>query len=236
MNLKAHPARWLSAAGAAFLAGCIAVPDYSRTETVTRFEAIAIAELPHGRAAYLVNRCTDRPDRLEACSEFGDHGQFITVQPRGWRIERRFEPSSGDLTLSDDHGSKYAAYLRPEAGASTGEGEIALGDFIRLEWGATRSHTVRVWWRAEPAAGLRALTLDAVPQAGAAGQDLADAADARLPGGVHRVPHRHPGAAARAHRARATGRHSQRGLLRRPAVNAGAAPAGFPRMHMRRHS
>lgn len=170
MNVKARPIRWLPAAAPALLAGCIAVPDYSRTETVTRFEAVAIAELQQGRVAYLVNRCTDRLDRLETCSDHGDHGQFLTVQPRGWRIDRRFEPSSGDLTLSDYHGSKYGAYLPPAAGAPAGEGETALGDFIRLEWGANRPHTVRVWWRAGPAAGFRAVTLDAVPGAGAAGQ------------------------------------------------------------------
>jgi len=136
------------------LNACIALPDYSRDEKTTRFQAIPIVDLPDDQVVYLVNRCTDRPDRKELCSDSGDHGQFLTLQRRGWKIEKMFFPAATDFPLSTYVATKYGTFI-PSPKFESGMEEIPIGDFVSLQWGMYKPRTVRVWLRLAPITSFR---------------------------------------------------------------------------------
>ncbi len=131
------------------LSSCLVLPYVSRTETITRFQVIPIADLENQRTVYLVNRCADRSDLREECSEYGNHGQFLTIQMRGWKLERNFSPAKEDLTLSTYYANRYGFFVPPES-RDLGSNDILLGDFVKLKWGVYERTALRVWLRTTP--------------------------------------------------------------------------------------
>ena len=142
------------------LSSCIPIvlPDYSRSETIMRLQAIHLMDLKNQKAVYFLNKCIDRSisDKEKECSlgpEGG--GQFLTVQAQNWVIDRKFLPSKEDFKLPNDdkYFVRYEIFAPPATRDIESSG-VLVGDFVQIDLRGAhkkKAKVVRVWLQTTPA-------------------------------------------------------------------------------------
>ncbi len=126
----------------AMLAGCIAVPDYSRNTEVYRFQAIRLATIPERGVVFLVQQCGDRPDLRQVCSLHGNNAQYLVLRNANWDVSEGFVKGDRDLKLG---AAEYVRFIEPTV-REAGFTQFQIGDLIsnRKLW-QDKTAALRVW-------------------------------------------------------------------------------------------